>query len=881
MQPIGDSLKISFQLTAQQNWLDIRAVSAFGEGHSFRFFPMTDLLNEFRKMHENAPLPILEALGAELYRILIDGEVAELAHKVLNDATKLQEPALFELRFDPDQVQLARFPWEIIFDKMGRFLVKEGQVDVVRYITYPLPPPDFDKDRISQPILRVFSSPIDLEPLQAVSLPITGPVIHHATFDQFVKTLLIDRQQLCGVHFDGHGGILLQCDQCGQLNFSSTKPCIRCGINLAKARNIGGLAFENIDHLMHLITAHDFGSVLYNAKMLFALLLACETANLSGDVVFNSLAPNLILAGIPVVIGMQFRVKDTFANRFAESFYHALKQDADILRAVRSARRMNLLGEWYSPVIYMRCQQKSAESEHAKSVHRSCNIDTATPTKVVAGKRFLVRLWIRRSSTVPLSDEKLRASLDIPASVRIQLEENQTKIELFPLEGSSLHGGEVDVTLSATGCLVAPEKIQLFVDDQSDAPAAIFTVQSQKIGSVALSFRVWQSDRLIVSIQHYAQVNSDVDLDGITEVQTRATVVKVKKNDIELEATNQTKEEVDSYSIQELEQAIKVAKQALAVLEYQNIGYTLLSMPANLRIALENKRKEVDRLETELKAVIESAHFPELEHTGKRYMFASVFPEIVILTVLQEEYQAVCDQFPNISAPPELPDFPNPYVWRIGEIPCSRFNRPYRVAIGRIARSDTKQGALALLNAVQWWNPRYVFFVGVASGLADLQKGDIIIADMIYGSNWSYATDLGLLTGSLAYVTQKDWHERMMSISSDNQQIKVHLGGITSSDKVVDNPNQYFFKQILRRWPKLKAVEKEGAGVEAAIQQIQAAGKAVGFMMIRGISDLPRLSNNDPTAGAVESDRWKPYAAKAAAAFSIGYIASGLPVPPR
>ena len=60
-----------------------------------------------------------------------------------------------------------------------------------------------------------------------------------------------------------------------------------------------------------------------------------------------------------------------------------------------------------------------------------------------------------------------------------------------------------------------------------------------------------------------------------------------------------------------------------------------------------------------------------------------------------------------------------------------------------------------------------MFFVGIAGGLSSLTKGDVVIADVIYGyeygkleqnflprNNWSYHADLGLLNGAVAYALQ-------------------------------------------------------------------------------------------------------------------------------
>jgi len=183
----------------------------------------------------------------------------------------------------------------------------------------------------------------------------------------------------------------------------------------------------------------------------------------------------------------------------------------------------------------------------------------------------------------------------------------------------------------------------------------------------------------------------------------------------------------------------------------------------------------------------------------------------------------------------------------------------------------------------------------------DLKIGDVVIADTIYGyeygklgkkfiprNNWSYKTDLGLLNGAVAYSLNTKWLENIITVPNGKRKARVITGEVASGDKVVDNPNNEFFMKVLKNWPNIRAVEMEGAGVSTAIENAQAKKEPVGFMMIRGISDIPRELfekekrdvRKEELSGAQERDKCKTFAAATAAAFTIGYIESGLPIPP-
>jgi nucleoside phosphorylase len=176
-----------------------------------------------------------------------------------------------------------------------------------------------------------------------------------------------------------------------------------------------------------------------------------------------------------------------------------------------------------------------------------------------------------------------------------------------------------------------------------------------------------------------------------------------------------------------------------------------------------------------------------------------------------------------------------------------------------------------------------------------------VIGDVIHGyeygkiegsfhprDDWTYTPDRGLLTTAMAYKTSSAWRKRIELAPPKKHQPTILLGQVASGDKVVDDPTNAFFASVYQKWPKTKAVEMEGAGVAAAITQARDGGKVVGFLMIRGISDIPRphqinsaSDTSEGQRGTQERDNWKPYAAEVAAAVTVGLIAEGLPVPPR
>jgi nucleoside phosphorylase len=116
---------------------------------------------------------------------------------------------------------------------------------------------------------------------------------------------------------------------------------------------------------------------------------------------------------------------------------------------------------------------------------------------------------------------------------------------------------------------------------------------------------------------------------------------------------------------------------------------------------------------------------------------------------------------------------------------------------------------------------------------------------------------------------------------------QIVVGHVGSGDKVVDDPTDAFFASVLRSRPKLRAVEMEGAGAAAAIQDAREMQRAVSFGVIRGISDLPRAGGLQVGQQAGQSeqtqmrDAWKVAASTTAAIAAIQLIRLSWPRPPR
>jgi len=275
--------------------------------------------------------------------------------------------------------------------------------------------------------------------------------------------------------------------------------------------------------------------------------------------------------------------------------------------------------------------------------------------------------------------------------------------------------------------------------------------------------------------------------------------------------------------------------------------------------------------------------------------------DIVILTILPEEYAAVCRKLDGLRVPTKNELASNRYAWKLGNVISKQPQKNLTLAVGMIGRPGNIQSALATFEAILQWRPIYVFLVGIAGGFSDFNKGDIAIANIVHGyeygkidegfrprDDWTYQVDLSLKNSATDYSLGSDWHRLIdrdkKPPSESTSKPKALCVDFGSGDKIVDNPNDPFFARVLERWSSVKAVEMEGVGASNAIQHVKGLctpySEKLGFMMIRGISDLPRSENENEIRGTKERDAWKTYAADTAAAFTVGWIANGLPLNP-
>jgi nucleoside phosphorylase len=223
---------------------------------------------------------------------------------------------------------------------------------------------------------------------------------------------------------------------------------------------------------------------------------------------------------------------------------------------------------------------------------------------------------------------------------------------------------------------------------------------------------------------------------------------------------------------------------------------------------------------------------------------------------------------------------------------------PLPVSFGRIGNHSViccatgkgqEETASAVTLLIERAKPRWIFLVGIAGGFPDqkVTRGDVVIAHVIHNFDYGKLTsgefkrrpendfncDRTLLSWAdvVAGNNNVDWRLNIKSNRpvGDSGKSKAHSDCyIASSNKVVDDPDHEFFAKVKAAFPEIHAVEMEGTGAGASARLAQGE-KALGLLMIRGISDEPGVPL---AAGSDQRIQWRPYAAAVAAAFTRSLI---------
>ncbi|MEE1788773.1 CHAT domain-containing protein [Streptomyces sp. SP17BM10] len=238
---------------------------------------------------------------------------------------------------------VSRIPWEYIVDP-ARDDYLALRVPIVRNpdLMDPVPPLEVT---LPLRVLGVSAGPADLPVLDS-----------HAERDRIAKALQGVHSKNVDVHWlpSGRWSDLARAVRSGEWHVLH---CV-CHGGFDSEQNEGFIELVGDDGRARQVYASDFERLVAESRTLRLIVLnACESAVCGADDVFSGTAANLLRAGVPAVVAMQYEITDQAAIVFASEFYERIAEGIPVDRAVTLTRedvkmRMGSL-EWATPVLFL------------------------------------------------------------------------------------------------------------------------------------------------------------------------------------------------------------------------------------------------------------------------------------------------------------------------------------------------------------------------------------------------------------------------------------------------------------------------------------------------------------------------------------------------
>lgn len=301
-----------------------------------------------RLADNSADAEYIRALGIRQYRFLFrtvnEGRIQSLLDRCQGAAGQ-DCGVRIRLRIADTNPEIAAIPWEFLYTELlDSFLASSESTPIVRFVESPRPPRPPEARLPLNMLVAIPTVPdLDLdgekrrmrEALEGITPPVTPTFLEGTVTRQRLSDAL-ENESIDFLHFVGHGDVI------------NGRGCLRL--------NRSGLEPDWIDD-------ESLGELVRNRRALKLVVLnSCRGAEVSSSHAFAGVAPQLVLAGVPAVVAMQFPITDEEALAFVHAFYHALFQGSGrgsvdaAITAARSALSRDFRGTRAVglPVLFMR-----------------------------------------------------------------------------------------------------------------------------------------------------------------------------------------------------------------------------------------------------------------------------------------------------------------------------------------------------------------------------------------------------------------------------------------------------------------------------------------------------------------------------------------------
>ena len=298
---------------------------------------------------------MVQEIGSQLFDFVFQKRVLDLYQATLSEK---EEAEPLQIRFCINHPELACVPWETLYNKTNRSYVATSPTtpfarsigDIEERLQFPaerpirilgmaariktingIPVDSIDVDREQVMIKRALGPLDDGKRVKLCWVP--------SAKARDLRRMVArgdDQKRWDIFHFIGHGGY----DEDRRMGFI----LVQEGGGSKGAR----LYTEDLKDIL----------VQPGRTPKLVVLNSCSGAQGQPGELFSSTAAELIQAGIPAVVAMQFEISDNMGIAFSNAFYTYLADDGHPVERALAHTRGDLkaddFGEWISPVLYMR-----------------------------------------------------------------------------------------------------------------------------------------------------------------------------------------------------------------------------------------------------------------------------------------------------------------------------------------------------------------------------------------------------------------------------------------------------------------------------------------------------------------------------------------------
>ncbi|MDI6603166.1 MAG: hypothetical protein QME57_03580 [Patescibacteria group bacterium] len=235
---------------------------------------------------------------------------------------------------------------------------------------------------------------------------------------------------------------------------------------------------------------------------------------------------------------------------------------------------------------------------------------------------------------------------------------------------------------------------------------------------------------------------------------------------------------------------------------------------------------------------------------------------MAIVTALKVESEAIRSHLKNIRMLRESGYFMGDFI----------FNDSLLEVVFVEAGAHNPETATATMELLHSYHPDVALFVGIAGGLKEVNKGDVVVVDQVFAAEYGKVKEEisptihvqrsshTLLKYSKYICHTENWIHRLTEVAGTRKRAPdAIIGHIISGEKVIKDKTSEYSKYCLKSYPWAIAVEEEGYGFLTAAHTTP----QIDAIVIRGISDL--CDDKDATKG----EGWQKEAAENAAAFAF------------